>query len=47
MDNILLHDFLTYFDLDEQIGDFEVTTVNGLIVTELGYTKTRAKIDLE
>lgn len=31
-----LHDFLTYFDLDEQIGDFEVTTVNGLIVTELG-----------
>jgi putative hemolysin len=31
-----LHDFLTYFDLDEQIGDYDVTTVSGLIVTELG-----------
>lgn len=31
-----LHDFLTYFDMDELIGDYEVTTVNGLIITELG-----------
>ena len=31
-----LHDFLTYFDMDEQIGDYNVTTVSGLIVTELG-----------
>ncbi len=31
-----LHDFLTYFDMDELIGDYEVTTVSGLIVTELG-----------
>lgn len=31
-----LHDFLTYFDMDYLIGDYDVTTVNGLIVTELG-----------
>lgn len=31
-----LHDFLTYFDMDDLIGDYEVTTVSGLIVTELG-----------
>jgi len=31
-----LHDFLTYFDMDYLIGDFDVTTVNGLIVSELG-----------
>ena len=31
-----LHDFLTYFDMDELIGDYEVTTVSGLIITELG-----------
>ena len=31
-----LHDFLTYFDMDEQIGDYNVTTLSGLIVTELG-----------
>lgn len=31
-----LHDFLTYFDMDELTGDYEVTTVSGLIVTELG-----------
>ncbi|MDI9309145.1 MAG: hemolysin family protein [Limnohabitans sp.] len=30
-----LHDFLTYFDLDDQINDYEVTTVSGLIMTEL------------
>ncbi|NDI97669.1 HlyC/CorC family transporter [Flavobacterium sp. LaA7.5] len=32
-----LHDFLTYFDLDELTGDYEVTTVSGLIMTELSY----------
>jgi len=32
-----LHDFLTHFELDELITDFEVTTVSGLIVTTLGY----------
>ena len=31
-----LHDFLTYFDMDDLVGDYEVTTVSGLIVTELG-----------
>jgi putative hemolysin len=30
-----LHDFLTYFDLDDLINDYEVTTVSGLIMTEL------------
>nr|WP_288835786.1 hemolysin family protein [uncultured Flavobacterium sp.] len=30
-----LHDFLTYFDLDELLSDYEVTTVSGLIMTEL------------
>ncbi len=32
-----LHDFLTFFDLDEHINDYEVTTVSGLIMTELSY----------
>ena len=32
-----LHDFLTYFDLDDLINDYEVTTVSGLIMTELSY----------
>lgn len=32
-----LHDFLTYFDLDDIINDYEVTTVSGLIMTELSY----------
>ncbi|MFC4817476.1 hemolysin family protein [Flavobacterium sp. GCM10023249] len=32
-----LHDFLTYFDMDELINDYEVTTVSGLIMTELSY----------
>ena len=31
-----LHDFLTYFDLDERTTDYEVTTVSGFIITELG-----------
>lgn len=30
-----LHDFLTYFELDELINDYEVTTVSGMIMTEL------------
>jgi putative hemolysin len=32
-----LHDFLTYFELDDLISDYEVTTVSGLIMTELTY----------
>ncbi|QBN19936.1 hemolysin family protein [Flavobacterium nackdongense] len=32
-----LHDFLTYFELDELINDYEVTTVSGLIMTELSH----------
>lgn len=32
-----LHDFLTHFELDELIADFDVTTVSGLIITELGH----------
>ena len=32
-----LHDFLTYFELDELISDYEVTTVSGLIMTELSH----------
>lgn len=31
-----LHDFLTYFDLDHLLSDYEVTTVSGLIMTEMG-----------
>lgn len=30
-----LHDFLTYFELDELTNDYDVTTVSGLIMTEL------------
>lgn len=32
-----LHDFLTYFEMDEHINDYEVTTVSGLIMTELSF----------
>lgn len=32
-----LHDFLTYFELDELINDYEVNTVSGLIMTELSH----------
>lgn len=32
-----LHDFLTYFELDDLISDYEVTTVSGLIMTELSH----------
>jgi putative hemolysin len=31
-----LHDFLTYFEMDELITDYDVTTVSGLIMTEMG-----------
>lgn len=31
-----LHDFLTYFDMDELINDYDVTTLSGLIMTEMG-----------
>ncbi len=32
-----LHDFLTFFELDDLINDYEVTTVSGLIMTELSH----------
>lgn len=32
-----LHDFLTYFELDELMNDYEVTTVSGLVMTELSH----------
>jgi putative hemolysin len=32
-----LHDFLTYFELDELTNDYEVTTVSGLMMTELSH----------
>jgi putative hemolysin len=32
-----LHDFLTYFDLGELINDYDVTTVGGLVMTELSH----------
>ncbi|MDO4727461.1 MAG: hemolysin family protein [Bacteroidota bacterium] len=32
-----LHDFLTHFELDELTNNYDVTTVSGLIITELGY----------
>ena len=31
-----LHDFLTYFDMDDLTNDYDVTTVSGLIMTVLG-----------
>ena len=31
-----LHDFLTYFDMDDLTNDYEVTTVSGFFITELG-----------
>jgi putative hemolysin len=30
-----LHDFLTYFDMDDLTNDYEVTTVSGFFITEL------------
>lgn len=32
-----LHDFLTHFELDELIAEYDVTTVSGLLITELGH----------
>jgi len=32
-----LHDFLTYFELDDLTNDYEVNTVSGLIMTELSH----------
>ncbi|MFL9831865.1 hemolysin family protein [Flavobacterium sp. ARAG 55.4] len=32
-----LHDFLTYFELDELLSDYDVTTVSGLMMTELSH----------
>ncbi|SCY34889.1 hemolysin family protein [Flavobacterium caeni] len=32
-----LHDFLTFFELDELMNDYEVNTVSGLIMTELSH----------
>lgn len=31
-----LHDFLTYFEMDDFLSDYNVTTVSGLMITELG-----------
>lgn len=31
-----LHDFLMYFDMDDLTNDYEVTTVSGFFITELG-----------
>lgn len=31
-----LHDFLTFFDMDDLINEYDVTTVSGLIMTEMG-----------
>ena len=39
-----LHDFLTYFDLDELTNDYEVTTVSGLVMTELSYIPKEGEI---
>jgi CBS domain containing-hemolysin-like protein len=41
-----LHDFLTYFELDELTNDYEVNTVSGMIMTELSYSKRRRKTNL-
>ena len=38
-----LHDFLTFFDLDELINDYEVTTVSGFFITELGNIPTQGE----
>ncbi|HLO72354.1 MAG TPA: hemolysin family protein [Flavobacterium sp.] len=38
-----LHDFLTFFDLDELTTDYEVTTVSGFFITELGNIPTQGE----
>jgi putative hemolysin len=40
---ITLHDFLTYFELDDLINDYDVTTVSGLIMTELSHIPKQEK----
>jgi putative hemolysin len=35
-----LHEFLTYFDMDDLTTDYEVTTLSGLIMTEMGKIPT-------
>jgi putative hemolysin len=35
--DIIRYMILTYFDLDELINDYEVTTVGGLVMTELSH----------
>jgi putative hemolysin len=37
------YDFLTYFDLDELINDYDVTTVSGLIM-KLSHIQNRRKL---
>ena len=39
-----LHDFLTFFDMDDLINDYEVTTVSGLIMTEMGKIPSTGEI---
>lgn len=39
-----LHDFLTYFELDDLINDYDVTTVSGLIMTELSFIPKEGQI---
>ena len=39
-----LHDFLTYFELDDLINDYEVTTLSGLIMTELTHIPKEGEI---
>ena len=39
-----LHDFLTYFELDDLINDYEVTTVSGLMMTEMGKIPKQGEI---
>lgn len=40
-----LHDMLAYFDMDEMLPDYDVTTVSGLVMRELSYIpKTGEKL---
>jgi putative hemolysin len=39
-----LHDFLTFFELDDLINDYEVNTVSGLIMTELSHIPREGEI---
>ena len=39
-----LHDFLTFFDMDDLTNDYEVTTVSGLIMTEMGKIPTTGEV---